>query len=224
MNSGTAGSLNIFVAACVILKYTVGAVLLIPLMFLMWPFQKLFDMPAYAGFLIENILGWLVIAGLLAYQWWKRGTLEPEIGEPSNSRRYRLGHALILVLNLTIVIWFFTVKADVCFSGSRSWLDVACGWVLFASLPVAAFLAVVGAMILWSSRKPSSAAIWAANPTPGREARKYLEDPLPADQYCEKYRVDRKLLDGWINSGQAKAYEERSVTFVEDRPPPLDHR
>ena len=154
MDRRTAGSLNVFVAACVILKYTVGAVLLIPLMLLMWPIQKLFDVSAIGSVAIEDKLAWLVIAGLLAYQWRKRGTLEPEIGEPSNPRRYRLGHALILILNLTIVLWFFTVKAGVCFNGSRSGLDVACGWFLFGSLPVAAFLAVVGALILWSSRKP----------------------------------------------------------------------
>jgi hypothetical protein len=118
------------------------------------------------------------------------------------------------------VLWFATIKAGVCFNDSLSWLDGACGWFLFGSLPVAAFLAVVGGLILWSSRKPSAAAVWAASPTPSREARKYLQNPLRADHYCEKYRVDRALLDGWINSGSVEAYEERSVMFIEDRPPP----
>lgn len=224
MDRRVAGSLNVFVAACLILKYTVGAVLLIPLMLLMWPLRNLFELPADAGALIEKLLGWLVIVGPLAYLWRKRETLEPEVGEPSNPRRYRFGHALILMFNLTIVLWFFTIKAGVCFNGSHSWPDVACGWLLFASLPVAACVALVGAVVLWSSRKPAAAAIWAANPTPSREARKYLQNPLLADHYCEKYRIDRARLDDWINSGQAKAYQEWSVTFVEDRPPPLDAR
>jgi|APFre7841882724_1041349.scaffolds.fasta_scaffold83505_2 hypothetical protein len=52
-----AGSLNVFIAACVILKYTIGAVLMIPLMLLMWPIQKLFDVSAIASVGIENKLG-----------------------------------------------------------------------------------------------------------------------------------------------------------------------
>jgi hypothetical protein len=54
----------------------------------------------------------------------------------------------------------------------------------------------------------------------GKEAARYLENPVHVARYCEDYKVTEPQVNDWISRGEMAAYEDANGLFVADRPPP----
>ena len=150
------GSLNVLLAGSVLLTVTVGWILYIPLMFVLIPLFNAIGVSAVTSAGLQQLLVPVVIGAYLAYRWVRRGSLEPELGEPSNPRRYRLGHALLLGFNLILIAWFVSMLAGLQLDSVYDSAGNAGVALFIYSLPVGILLGVAGAWILWSSRRPPS--------------------------------------------------------------------
>ena len=153
MNQRFFGSLNVFLASCVLLTVTLGLVLSIPLMFVLMPIARALGVSAVDSVGLEELAIPVVIGAFLAYRWVRRGSLEPELGEPSNPGRYRLGHALLLGFNLILIAWFVSMLAGLRLDSVYDSAGNAGVALFIYSLPAGILLGVGGAAALWSSRR-----------------------------------------------------------------------
>lgn len=147
------GSLNVFVAGIVLLTMTVGWILYLPLMFILTPLFNAFGVSAIESAGLQALVTPVVIGAFLAYRWVRRGSLEPELGEPSNPRRYRLGHALLLGFNLILIAWFVSTLAGMRLDQVYDSVGNAGVALFIYSLPLGFVLGLGGAAALWSSRR-----------------------------------------------------------------------
>ena len=154
MNQRFFGSLNVFLASCVLLTVTLGLVLSIPLMFVLMPIARALGVSAVDSVGLEQLASPVVIGAFLAYRWVRRGSLEPELGEPSNPGRYKLGHALLLVFNVIVGLWFMSQLARVGLESVYESFGETGARLYIYSLPVGIVLGMAGAWVLWSSRRP----------------------------------------------------------------------
>ena len=153
MNQRFFGSLNVLLAGSVLLTVTVGWILYIPLMFILIPFFNAIGVSAVMSAGLQQLVVPVVIGAFLAYRWVRRGSLEPELGEPSKPRRYRLGHALLLGFNLILIAWFVSMLTGMRLDKVYDSVGNAGVALFIYSLPVGLLLGVGGAAALWSSRR-----------------------------------------------------------------------
>ena len=106
--------LNIFVAALVIASSVGGMVIFAPLSMLM----KMV-LPARLAEILGYAFSHLLVAGLLAYWWWKHG-LSPRERDPARERRFQWGHGLLAFFNITLLTMFLLPLW-----GGLSWLPLS---------------------------------------------------------------------------------------------------
>lgn len=162
MNRRFSGSLNVLLAGSVLLTVTVGWILVIPLTWIAFtPVMMNTRVPDFVLAALYHLAIPVMIGAFLVYRWVRRGSLEPELGEPSNPRRYRLGHALLLAFNLMSLASFVSTATlmrldSVHDSVGNAVGDAGMAQFMSSLLVVGILLGVAGAWVLWSSRRPPS--------------------------------------------------------------------
>jgi len=138
--------LNIFVAAFMVMVSVGSMVLFVPLSLL----AKIV-LPSRQAEVIAFPLGYALTAGVLGYWWWKHG-LSPRLRDPAREWRFRWGHRLLAVFNISLLAMFvFSFMASLsrlpAIPGIRGLVLPLVSLAALAPIAVLAGLAMV-----WSSR------------------------------------------------------------------------
>jgi hypothetical protein len=132
--------LNVFVAAFWAIAFLAGFVILIPLSLLL----KLVPAARHAEMLAYP-LGYGLVAAGLGLRWWKNG-LSPRQVEPARQTRFRVGHVLLAVFNVTTVTMFLGNAL-----GLYSLLSHA-GGLVYALTSFAPIGVLAGLVLVWGAR------------------------------------------------------------------------
>ncbi|MES2771020.1 MAG: hypothetical protein V4623_03425 [Pseudomonadota bacterium] len=136
--------LNVFIAAFAGLASMGIFVIVVPLSLL----AKLV-VPDRQAELITYPLSYAVIASVLIYWWWKHG-LSPRERNPARERRFRWGHIVLVVFNLSLLMMFVPALF-----GSIAVVPPmpAVASLLLPLITLAPMGVIAGLLMLWTSRE-----------------------------------------------------------------------
>ena len=140
--------LNVFVAASAMLGYLAGLVVFLPLSLLL----KLV-LPAREAEIFGWPLAYALVAAGLGWLWWKHG-LSPRQLNPALARRFKVGHVLLAVFNITMVAMFLGTVRSVYTLLPHMPAAAGIAYTLMYLAPMGVLAAVV---MVWSARETAPA-------------------------------------------------------------------
>lgn len=169
--------LNVFVAAFIGFASLGGFALFVPVGLVL----KLV-LPAQRAEQLAFPLGYVLLALVLAYFWWKHG-LSPRYPDPRSQNSFRWGHRLLAMANVLMVGMFALTSLGR--PGFMSKIGIAGNFVMLL-LTLAPIATVAGLVLVWSSRNKTPAfadtlpAGQVEGPTRGAPSAKWTPSTKPA--------------------------------------------